>query len=205
MQLTHGMQFEMQECHIEVPQDIAGIQKYLESGMVKGIGPAYAAESSQNLSATTLDVIDQTPALLEIPGIGAKRVEKIERCWHDQKAIRGVMIFLQKYGVSPSFAQKIYKVYGDATIEQIQQNPYILAREIRGIGFKTADGIAEKLGMPKDATQRIDAGIEYVLLELSDEGNTRVSPWRILRKGTKKCSQLALTQRLTLWSKSSEL
>ena len=173
MNSSHGMQFEVKECTVETPQDVVGIQKYLESGMVKGIGPIYAKRIIETFGKTTLEVIDQTPErLLDVAGIGEKRVEKIRRCWHEQKAIRGVMIFLQKYGISPGFAQKIYKVYGDQTVEQIQQNPYTLAREIRGIGFKSADTIAEKLGMPKDATQRIDAGIEYALLELSEEGNT---------------------------------
>jgi exodeoxyribonuclease V alpha subunit len=173
MNTSHGMQFEVHECAVETPQDIVGIQKYLESGMVKGIGPIYAERIVQMFGTKTLDVIDQTPQfLLDVPGIGAKRVEKIQKCWKDQKAIRTVMIFLQKYGVSPSFAQKIYKVYGEKTIEELQQNPYVLAREIRGIGFKSADTIAEKMGMPKEATQRIDAGIEYALLELSEEGHT---------------------------------
>ncbi len=173
MNSSHGMQFEVKECTVETPQDVVGIQKYLESGMVKGIGPIYAKRIIEMFGKVTLDVIDQTPEqLLDVPGIGEKRVEKIKRCWHEQKAIRGVMIFLQKYGISPGFAQKIYRVYGEQTVEQIQQNPYTLAREIRGIGFKSADTIAEKLGMPKDATQRIDAGIEYALLELSDDGNT---------------------------------
>lgn len=170
---SHGMQFEVKECTVETPQDVAGIQKYLESGMVKGIGPIYAERIVKMFGKKTLEVIDQAPdLLLEVDGIGDKRVDKIKRCWGDQKAIREVMIFLQKYGVSPTFAQKIYKTYGEHTLEQIQQNPYALARDIRGIGFKSADAIAEKLGMPRDATQRIDSGIEYVLQELSEEGNT---------------------------------
>ncbi len=170
---AHGMQFEVKECFIEAPQDVVGIQKYLESGMVKGIGPTYAARIVERFKEKTLEIIDHSPEmLLDVEGIGKKRVEKIQKCWSDQKAIRNVMVFLQKYGVSPAFAQKIYKTYGDQSIEQIQVNPFALAREIRGVGFKTADGLAEKLGFPKDATQRIDAGIEYVLLELSEEGNT---------------------------------
>lgn len=171
---THGLQFEVKECFSEAPNDLVGIQKYLESGMVRGIGPTYAARIVEKFKEKTLEVIDQTPELLlDIAGIGQKRVEKIQKCWHEQKAIRQVMIFLQKYGVSPAFAQKLYKTYGDQTIGHIQENPFALAREIRGVGFKTADTIAEKLGFPKDAQQRIDAGIEYVLLELSEEGNTR--------------------------------
>jgi exodeoxyribonuclease V alpha subunit len=170
---THGMQFLVKESHIETPQDIVGIQKYLESGMVKGIGPIYAERIVKQFKEKTLEIIDQNPeSLLDIPGIGEKRVEKIRSCWHAQKAIRQVMIFLQKYGVSPVFAQKIYKTYGEKTLEEIQNNPFKLARDIRGIGFKSADKIAEKLGIPKDATQRIDAGIEFALTELSEAGHT---------------------------------
>lgn len=170
---THGLQFAVSECHIETPSDIVGIQKYLESGMVRGIGPIYAERIVKMFGEKTLDVIDQAPhCLLEVKGIGEKRVEKIKRCWQEQKAIRSVMIFLQKYGVSPAFAQKLYKLYGDGTVDRIRENPYTLAREIRGIGFKSADKIAEKMGFPKDAAQRIDSGIEYTLLELADEGHT---------------------------------
>jgi len=170
---THGLQFAVTECHIETPSDVVGIQKYLESGMVRGIGPIYAKRIVKMFGEKTLDVIDQTPdCLLEVNGIGEKRVEKIKRCWKEQKAIRSVMLFLQKYGVSPAFAQKLYKLYGDETVARLQENPYTLAREIRGIGFKSADKIAENLGFPKDATQRIDSGIEYTLLELADGGHT---------------------------------
>ncbi len=173
MSPAHGMQFEVKECTVEKPQDVVGIQKYLESGMVKGIGPVYAERIVKMFGEKTLEVIDGTPEqLLDVEGIGGKRVERIKKCWQEQKAIRGVMIFLQKYGVSPAYAQKIYKAYGNETVETIQQNPYVLAREIRGIGFKSADTIAEKLGIPKDSTQRIDAGIEHALLELSEEGHT---------------------------------
>lgn len=170
---THGLQFEVKECYIEAPNDVIGIQKYLESGMVRGIGPIYAERIVKKFKEKTLDVIDQTPELLlDVPGIGEKRIEKIKKCWQEQKSIREIMIFLQKYEVSPAFAQKIYKRFGENTIEQLQENPFSLCREIRGVGFKSADKIAEKLGFPKDATQRIDAGIEYLLIELSEEGHT---------------------------------
>lgn len=193
---THGLQFAIKEYHIERPNDVVGIQKYLESGMVKGIGHVYAERIVKKFGEKTLEIIDQDPEqLLTLPGIGVKRVEKIRKCWHEQKAIREVMVFLQKYGVSPSFAQKIYKTYGDQTLQQIQENPYVLAREIRGIGFKTADTIAEKLGIPKDATQRMDAGIEYALLELADEGNT-CYPLKELCEKTEELLQVDVTFRI---------
>lgn len=170
---SHGVQFEVKECTIEAPCDLLGIQKYLESGMVRGIGPVYAEKIIKEFGVKTLDVIDQNPeALLNIPGIGEKRVEKIKECWGSQKAIREVMIFLQKYEVSPAFAQKIYKLYGVEAIDRLKENPFELARKITGVGFKTADKIAMKMGFLKEASQRIDSGIEFVLQELASEGHT---------------------------------
>lgn len=171
---SHGIQFEVKECHVETPQDVVGIKKYLESGMVQGIGSAYAGRIVEMFQEKTLEVIEKSPELLlNVEGIGPKRVEKIQQRWQEQRAIRDVMVFLQKYDVSPAFAQKIFKAYGAQTLAQIQENPYLLARDIRGIGFKTADSIAEKLGFPKDSTQRLDAAVEHLLLELADSGHTR--------------------------------
>lgn len=170
--LVHGRQFQVTACQIEAPADIIGIKKYLGSGLVKGIGPIYAARIVEKFGTETLHVIDQEPdRLLEIPGMGAKRVDTIKKCWSEQKSIREVMIFLQSHGVSPSYAQKIFKTYGPHTIQKVKENPYHLARDIFGIGFKTADAIAKKLGVTQDAVFRIDAGVEYVLSELSSEGH----------------------------------
>lgn len=170
--LVHGRQFEVTECRIEAPADILGIKKYLGSGLIKGIGPVYAARIVERFDVDTLNVIDQNPEkLLEIEGLGAKRVDKIKSCWSDQKSIRDVMVFLQTYDVSPSFAQKIFKKYGTQSIQKVKENPYNLARDITGIGFKSADTIAERLGISKDSPLRIDSGIEYVLNELSKEGH----------------------------------
>lgn len=169
----HGMQFHVSKWSVETPSDVIGIQKYLESGMVRGIGPAYAKRIVKHFKDKTLAIIEETPELLlEIEGIGDKRLETIKSCWQEHKAIRSVMIFLQKYGISPYFAAKLYKVYGNETIERVQENPFALAQNVQGIGFKTADKIAEQMGFTKDATQRIDCGIEYVLGELSSEGHT---------------------------------
>ncbi|MEZ5315715.1 MAG: ATP-dependent RecD-like DNA helicase [Chlamydiales bacterium] len=170
--VTHGIQFIVSEYFIEKPTDLLGIQKYLESGMVRGIGPIYAERIVKIFGEQTLDIIDQSPDfLIKVNGIGQKRIEKIKSCWQAQKSIRNVMIFLQKYGISSIFAQKLYKLYGNETVSYLQANPYMLAREMRGIGFKSADKIAEKLGFPKDAHQRIDSGIEYLLTELADQGH----------------------------------
>lgn len=170
--LIHGRQFEVKEYHLEAPADIVGIQKYLGSGLVKGIGPVYAKRIVEQFGLSTLDIIDKSPKkLLEVEGIGAKRIGQIQSCWEEQKTIRDVMVFLQSYGVTPTFAQKIFKTFGTSSVAIVRDNPYQLAKEIRGVGFKTADGLAEKLGIKKESPQRIDAGIEYVLSELSDEGH----------------------------------
>lgn len=168
----HGVQFEVAECAFQAPSDLIGIQKYLESGMIKGIGKVYAERIVSQFGLNTLEVIDHTPdQLFNVPGIGKKRVETIISCWQEQRAIREVMIFLRSHGVSPAYAQKIFKTYGDKSIEKVSSNPYALAKEIHGIGFKTADAIAHDLGISKESPLRIDAGIEHLLWELSNEGH----------------------------------
>lgn len=168
----HGRQFEVESFELTAPVDLLGIQRYLESGMVKGIGPVYAERIVKEFGVKTLEVIDKTPhRLTEIPGLGAKRVEKIEACWNEQKGIRNVMIFLQAHKVRPSFAQKIFKRYGEESIDKVKENPYSLAKEIYGIGFKSADELAQNLGIAKDSPLRIKAGIEHVLWEMSNDGH----------------------------------
>ena len=169
----HGRQFEVQSFETKAPSDLLGIQKYLESGMIKGIGPIYAERIVKTFGIHSLKIIDETPErLTEVPGIGDKRIDKITSCWQEQKAIRDVMVFLRGHGVSPAYAQKIYKAYGDQSIIKVQTNPYALAKEIFGIGFKIADGIAQGIGIALSSPLRIDAGIEHLLWELSNEGHT---------------------------------
>ncbi len=168
----YGQQFEVKSFELQAPTDLVGIQKYLESGMIKGIGPIYAERIVHRFGLNTLDIIDKSPErLLEISGIGEKRIEKIKTCWHEQQSIREVMIFLRGHGVSPSYAQKIFKKYGDKSVEKVRSNPFQLAKEIHGIGFKSADAIAQGLGISPDSPSRIDAGIEYTLWELSNDGH----------------------------------
>ncbi|MBS4163981.1 ATP-dependent RecD-like DNA helicase [Candidatus Protochlamydia amoebophila] len=170
--LIHGRQFEISSFRVEAPADILGIKKYLGSGLIKGIGPKYATRIVDIFGIDTLKIIEESPQrLLEIEGLGAKRVEKIQACWIEQKSIRDVMIFLQGHGVSPAFAQKIFKKYGSQSILKLKDNPYCLARDIFGVGFKTADTVAQKMGISKDSEQRIGAGIEYVLSQLSGDGH----------------------------------
>ena len=171
--VNYGFQFKVEHYIVEQPSTIYGIKKYLGSGMIKGIGKAFAERIVEYHGASTLQVIEDNPdALLEVDGIGPKRLKKIKACWGEQKAIREVMIFLQGYGISPTYAQKVFKTYGDNTIAVIKNNPYQLARDIWGIGFKTADATARKMGIEKEADIRIDAGVEYVLSELSNDGHT---------------------------------
>lgn len=170
--LVYGQQFEVSKYEVEAPADILGIRKYLGSGLIKGIGPKYAGRIVEKFGLDTLDVIDNSPEKLhEIEGIGKKRVSTIRVCWEEQRSIRELMIFLQSHDVSPTFAQKIFKAYGKKSVQTVKENPFSLARDIFGIGFKTADQIAEKLGIANNASQRVDAGIDYVLAEFASAGH----------------------------------
>ena len=168
----YGQQFEVKMFDLETPSDLLGIKKYLESGMIKGIGSVYAERIINAFGLATLNVIDQTPErLIEVPGIGEKRAQQIKECWDAQRSIRLVMICLRGLGVSPAFAQKIYKMYGEKSIEKVKLHPFQLAKEIHGIGFKTADAIAKATGIAHDSLERIESGIEHTLWELSNEGH----------------------------------
>lgn len=169
----YGKQFEVTSFEACIPSDLVGIQKYLESGFIKGIGPTYAKKIIAQFGLSTLKIIDEAPQRLsEVPGIGAKRLNQIISCWQDQRAVRDVMIFLRGHQVSSSYAQKIYKLYKENSIAKVSENPFALTKEIFGIGFKTADKIAESLGILKDSPRRIDAGVEFVFRELAGEGHT---------------------------------
>lgn len=171
--INYGLQFVVDSYLVEKPSSIYGIKKYLGSGLIKGIGPVFAERIVDYLGVQTLDVIDREPeALLSIEGIGDKRLESIQLCWEEQKAVREVMVFLQSHGISPTYAQKVYKTYKEKSLEVIKANPYQLAKDIWGIGFKTADQTAQKLGIKRDAVMRIDAGVEYSLSQLSNDGHT---------------------------------
>jgi len=167
-----GEQFKVVHYKSLVPASVAGIEKYLGSGLIKGIGPVMAKRIVKKFEKETLDVIEQeVEKLAEVDGIGRKRIEMIKKAWADQKEIRQVMIFLQSHEVSSAYAAKIFKTYGNESIEVVQENPYRLASDIFGIGFLTADRIAEKLGFAKDSELRAEAGILYVLHQLADEGH----------------------------------
>lgn len=173
MHPSHGRQFEVKEYTVEAPSDILGIQKYLESGLVKGIGPVYAKKIVDHFGSETLEIIDKNPnRLYEIEGLGTKKIRLLKDCWKEQRSIREVMVFLRSLGASPGYAQKIYKQYGDESIAKVKENPYKLAKEVFGIGFKMADTIALKLGFALHSAERLAAGIEFVLWELANDGHT---------------------------------
>ncbi len=169
---THGVQFRASFLKATAPTTIEGIEKYLGSGMIRGIGPVYAKKLVRAFGEAVFEVIQQVPARLrEVTGIGPKRAARIIAGWAEQKIIREIMLFLHSNGVGTSRAVRIYKTYGADAIRLISENPYRLARDIRGIGFRTADQIAAKLGIEKTALIRVRAGISYALAEAMDEGH----------------------------------
>ncbi len=168
----YGDQFKIISYRTAMPAGAYGIEKYLGSGLVKGIGPVMAKRIVKRFGKDTLDIIEKDiDRLKEVDGIGEKRVSMIRKAWDDQKEIRDIMIFLQEHEISPTYAPKIYKRYKDKSIDVIKENPYRLAMDIFGIGFITADRIADKLGFPKDSELRIMSGIIYVLQQVADEGH----------------------------------
>ena len=183
----YGEQFKIASYESVMPATVRGIEKYLGSGMIKGIGPVMAKRLVAQFSEKTLDIIDnETERLYEVAGIGEKRVEMITKAWEEQRDIRDVMVFLQGNGVSPAYAVKIYRHYGNDAVRVVSENPYRLAMDIFGIGFLTADRIAEKLGIDKSAPMRIEAGILHVLHELADDGHVYY-PYDTL---VEKCSEI---------------
>jgi len=168
----YGEQFRIDSCESGVPDTATGIEKYLGSGLIRGIGPVMAKRIVRRFKAETLHVIEHAVGrLAEIEGIGPKRVAMIRKAWEEQKEIRAIMIFLQGHGVGAGYAARIFRQYGDAAIDVLRENPYRLATDVFGIGFVTADRIAEKLGFARDSDLRAEAGILYVLHELAGEGH----------------------------------
>lgn len=169
---SYGRQFEVSEYTVERPNDLMGIQKYLESGLIKGVGAATAKKIVDHFGDKTLDVLDNNPYRLAEIGLKEKKIDKIIDGWRAQAAVRDVILFLRTHGVSPAYAQRIFKALGNDSIAKVKENPYQLAKIVHGIGFKMADAIAVKLGYPLQSSPRIAAGIEHVLWEMSTEGHT---------------------------------
>ncbi len=179
----YGDQFQVEQYETVAPATLTGIQRYLGSGLIKGIGPVFAKRLVDAFGLDTLRVIeDESDRLRTVKGIGPLRLRRITDAWAEQREIRDVMLFLQGHGVSPAYAVKIFKAYGQAAINTVRANPYRLARDIYGIGFKTADRIAQNLGVPKDSPLRAQAGVIHVLNALADEGHVYGPEENLLRE-----------------------
>ena len=178
-----GEQFQVETFEVTVPATLHGIQKYLASGLIKGIGPIMSERIVEKFGLHTLEVIEKTPEKLsEVEGIGPKRISMIRKAWEEQKEIKEIMIFLQGHGVSAAYSAKIYKQYGDQSIEIVRENPYRLAHDIYGIGFITADKIAQNLGIDRNSLIRAKAGLIYVLNQLTEEGHVYYPESQLIHK-----------------------
>jgi exodeoxyribonuclease V alpha subunit len=178
----HGQQFKASFLRSSPPTTAEGIEKYLGSGMIRGIGPIYASKLVAAFGAEVFEVIEQAPERLrEVPGIGQVRASRIAQAWADQKVVREIMVFLHSHGVGTARAVRIFKTYGNDAVQVMAENPYRLARDIRGIGFRTADAIAARLGIEPAATIRLRAGINYALLEASGEGHCGLPTAELLK------------------------
>lgn len=188
-----GMQFRAQLLSATAPNTREGIEKYLGSGLIKGIGPVYARKLVQKFGERIFDIIENNSARLEvIEGIGPERRRRIKNAWAEQKVIRDIMVFLHSNGVGTSRAVRIYKTYGEHAIEKVRENPYRLAQDIPGIGFKTADQVARKLGIPFDSLLRAGAGLRHILIEATDQGHCAL-PLDVLRTESAKMLLVADT------------
>ncbi|MFF8601532.1 ATP-dependent RecD-like DNA helicase [Streptomyces sp. NPDC015232] len=182
----YGRQFTVENCTTVLPATVQGIRRYLGSGLVKGIGPRIAERIVDHFGTDTLDVIESDPGrLIEVPGLGPKRTKLIGAAWEEQKAIKEVMVFLQGVGVSTSIAVRIYKKYGDASIGVVRNQPYRLAADVWGIGFLTADRIAQAVGIPHDSPDRVRAGLRYALSQSTDQGHCFLPEERLISDAVK--------------------
>ncbi|MFD8021370.1 ATP-dependent RecD-like DNA helicase [Streptomyces lavendulae] len=182
----YGKQFSVENYSTLLPATIQGIRRYLGSGLIKGIGPKIADRIVEHFGTDTLDVIEAEPKrLIEVPGLGPKRTKMIGAAWEEQKAIKEVMVFLQGVGVSTSIAVRIYKKYGDASISVVRNQPYRLAADVWGIGFLTADRIAQAVGIPHDSPERVRAGLQYALSQSTDQGHCFLPEERLIADGVK--------------------
>ena len=178
----HGPQLKAEILQTSAPTSREGIEKYLASGLIKGIGPVYAKKLVEKFGETVFDIIDRESVRLEqVRGIGSERRRTIRMAWAEQKVVREIMVFLHSNGVSTSRAVRIYKTYGDEAVEKVRANPYLLARDISGIGFKTADDIARKLGIPEDSILRGRAGLSFTLLEAGGKGHCALPKETLLK------------------------
>ncbi len=196
-----GEQFKVEQFTTQVPATVHGIMKYLGSGLIKGLGPVMAGRIVGHFGKHTLDVIEQeTGRLAEVPGVGAKRIAMIAKAWEAQREIRDVMMFLQGHGVGPGYAAKIFKRYGNRAVAVVRENPYRLATDVAGIGFASADRIAESIGIPRHSPLRVEAGILFVLQQLAEEGHVYYPREALIARGREVLSveEGAVAQALAL-------
>jgi exodeoxyribonuclease V alpha subunit len=181
----YGRQFQVEAYQTVLPATIQGIRRYLGSGLIKGIGPKMAERIADHFGQETLQVIEESPGrLVEVPGLGPKRTAMITAAWKEQRAIKEVMVFLQGVGVSTSLGVRIYKTYRDEAIEVVRREPYRLAGDVWGVGFKTADQIAQRLGIPHDSPERVKAGLQFALSQASDDGHCYLPEADLLARAT---------------------
>lgn len=204
----YGRQFEVRSFSVNYPATTEGLRKYLGSGLIKGVGPVTASRIVDYFGVSILDVIETAPQRLrEVPGIGDHRVKIISGAWEEQKQIKEIMIFLQGHGVSTSLAVRIFKQYGRDSIEVVRTNPYQLARDVFGIGFRTADKIARQMGMAIDAPARLQSGLLFVLSELSNEGHCYATREQILQEAFRllEVSQESCEAQLSILIRQNDL
>lgn len=195
----YGRQFIAENWEETLPATVYGMEKYLGSGLIKGVGPKFAKRIVQKYGVDTFTVIeDNVQLLIEVEGIGGKRVKMIAESWERQKEVKNIMLFLQEHQVSSSFAAKIYKQYGNDSIAVMKENPYRLADDIWGIGFKTADQIAEKLGFGKESYVRLRSGLMYTLSELSNDGHAYAEKQQLIDKASELLEASAETIIMTM-------
>lgn len=204
----HGIQFKAEQLKTMPPATLEGIEKYLGSGLIKGIGPHFAKVLIRAFGENVFDVIESEPErLMRLAGIGAKRKDMIITAWAEQKVVRNIMIFLQSHGIGTARAVKIYKVYGDEAISIIRDNPYRLALDIIGIGFKTADALAMRLNVGKDSVKRAQAGVRHLLQEFAAEGNVAIEKEQLIKATMEllETSEAIITEAIAIDIKDGQL
>lgn len=182
-----GRQFRVVEYRPVIPSSIEGIKRYLGSGLIKGLGPTYAERIVEKFGDRTFEIIDRQPGrLCEVEGLGPKRINRIKEAWKQQWALREVMVFLQEHGVSPAFAHRIYRQYGSDAVAVVKKDPYRLAREVRGIGFRSADQIARSVGIEPESPERLTAGLRYVVSRATEQGHTYLPGENLVAEATEQ-------------------
>jgi exodeoxyribonuclease V alpha subunit len=183
---VHGRNFRVEQFEPELPSTVDGIERYLASGVISGVGPVTAARIVEAFGDQSISVIDEQPELLRrVAGISSRRLQVIKESWEEQKRIRELMMFLQGHGISVALAARIYQSYGADAVEVISRDPYQLAHDIHGIGFRTADSVARQLGIPKHSASRYVAGLKFTLSQATDDGHVFLTRTDLLNRAAR--------------------